>query len=116
MNIRCSCSQRGCVETDISGEHILRRTGVRPERLNDQTSWTKYGNELGLWMLNLTCLFKLRQILLIGGVSNQHTHFLPTAQEFIRERLRLVPMPRIAVSRLNEDAGVQGAYWAGSDL
>jgi predicted NBD/HSP70 family sugar kinase len=82
-----------------------------PEDLDDQNFWLKYGLQLGHLFWVLTALFKLRQILLIGGLSQRHKDFLAEATEYVRSNLRNMPMPRIQLCQLGDNTGVYGAYW-----
>jgi glucokinase len=107
-NMKCSCGDYGCVEADISGTAITKRTGMRAESLKDQSFWTNYGNELGRFLLLLSKLFKLKQIILMGGVSQRHSLFLEITQLYLSSTL--FPTPKLRISPLGDNAGVYGAY------
>ncbi|MDQ2903467.1 MAG: ROK family protein [Ktedonobacteraceae bacterium] len=106
----CECGQYGCVEADLSGTGIYRHLGTRAEYLEDADFWSEYGNELGQFFLVVTALFKLRQIILIGGISQRAPLFLEQTRRHLATTLKYVPMPTIHLSRLGDNAGVYGAY------
>lgn len=107
----CSCGQRGCVEADLSGTAVFRRTGLKSESLTDTYFWDNYANEFGHLLLVLISLFKLRQIVLMGGVAQRHDEFLLAASKYVRQRLRNMHIPDMRLSALGDNAGVRGAYW-----
>lgn len=107
----CGCGQYGCVEADLSGTAIAKRQGMRAEAVEDGGFWKVYGEELGQFFLVLATLFKLKQILLFGGVSRSYHLFLPHAKRYIAARLKNQPVPEIRLSKLGQEAGVYGAYY-----
>ncbi|MDQ2715113.1 MAG: ROK family protein [Chloroflexota bacterium] len=109
-NWLCECGQYGCVEADLSGTGIYRHLGTRAEHLEDAAFWSEYGSELGQFFLVVTALFKLKQILLIGGICQRAPLFLEQARRHLAATLRYVPIPTIHLSRLGDNAGVYGAY------
>ena len=111
QNLLCSCGQSGCVEADLSGTSILKQTGIRAEHIQDPQFWTNYGRMVGQFLLVLTTLLSLKQILLFGGVSNSASRFLPQTREYIVSRLKNIPVPKILLSQFGEYTGVKGAYY-----
>ena len=110
-NMKCGCGQYGCVEADLSGTGIFKRMGIRSESLEDTGFWSDYGTQLGRLLLALTCLFKLKQIILIGGVSQRYQQFIEQTNLYLGATLKHVALPTIRVSRSGNDLGVHGAYW-----
>ena len=110
-NALCSCGQRGCVEADLSGRAIFRRTGVKPEKLEDAGFWSQYAWELGNFLLNMSVVFQLKQILLMGGISKQAKKFLPQAERYLTANIKNMEKPLLGVSKLGDMAGVLGGYW-----
>lgn len=110
-NDECECGQHGCVEVGLSGTGIYKRLGIYAESLEDNNFWSNYGAELGQLFLALSSLFKLRQIVLIGGVSQRYPLFLKQTKAYLASNLKLVPIPTIRISQLGDSAGVYGAYW-----
>jgi predicted NBD/HSP70 family sugar kinase len=112
-NMRCVCGQTGCVEADISGTAIYKLLGVRAEEVNDSAFWKEYASYLGQCLAVLTLLFKLKQIILMGGISNKSDYFLGATQSYLESNITYVPIPVIRVSTLGDHAGVYGAYEVG---
>lgn len=113
-NILCVCGQVGCVEADISGSAIYKMLGVRAEEVNDGEFWKEYASYLGQCLSVLTLLFKLKQIVLMGGISNKSDYFLGETRSFLERNITYVPIPEIQVSTLGDHAGVYGAYEIGA--
>ena len=116
QNMKCSCGQIGCVEADLSGSGILRRTGVKPEKLFDLEFWCNYGKELGRFLSILVPLFRLKLVILIGGITNKHEFFLEQTKQHLNDNLKYIKPPEIRISSLVDKAGVYGAYWLNSVL
>lgn len=114
QNTVCVCGQAGCVEADISGTAIYKLLGVRAEEVNDRAFWEEYASYLGQFLSILTVLFKLKQIVLIGGISNKSDYFLSATKSHLERTIRYVPTPGIRVSMLGDHAGVYGAYEIGA--
>jgi predicted NBD/HSP70 family sugar kinase len=113
QNTPCVCGQIGCVEADISGTAIYKLLGVQAEEVNDGAFWKEYASYLGHCLLVLTLLFKLKQIILMGGISNKSDYFLSETQSYLERNITYVSVPLIQVSALGDHAGVYGAYEVG---
>ena len=113
QNTPCVCGQTGCVEADISGTAIYKLLGVRAEEADDRAFWKKYASYLGRCLSVLTLLFKLKQIILMGGISNKSGYFLGETQSYLERNIIYVPIPVMQVSTLGDHAGVYGAYEVG---
>jgi predicted NBD/HSP70 family sugar kinase len=116
QNTLCVCGQVGCVEADISGSAIYKRLGVRAEEVHDPAFWKEYAFHLGQCLSVLTLLFKLKQIVLMGGICNKGDYFLSETQSYLERNITYVPIPHIKVSTLGDHAGVYGAYEVGAAL
>ena len=112
-NTPCVCGQIGCVEADISGTAIHRLLGIKAEEVDDRAFWEEYASYLGRCLSVLTLLFKLKQIILMGGISNKSDYFLCETQAYLERNITYVPIPLIQVSTLGDHAGVYGAYAVG---
>ncbi len=114
QNTLCVCGQIGCVEADISGTAIHKLLGVRAEEVDDEGFWKEYASYLGQCLSVMTLLFKLKQIVLMGGISNKSDYFLDASQSYLERNITYVPIPEIQVSTLGDHAGVYGAYEIGT--
>ncbi len=110
-SIKCGCGQYGCVAADLSGIELGKRLGTGSENLEDHEFWSNYGIELGKFFMTLSALFKLRQIVLIGGVSQRYPLFLEQTVRYLEANLKYVPIPTIRVLQQGDSIGVSGAYW-----
>jgi glucokinase len=109
-NRRCACGQLGCVEADLSGTGILAWRGQRAEQIEEPAFWQDYGRQLGRFFLVVTVLFKLKQIVLIGGLSTRAPLFLDEARRELAASLVYVPLPVIRLARQGDALGVVGAH------
>jgi len=116
QNTLCVCGQVGCVEADISGSAVYKLLGVRAEEVNDVAFWKEYASYLGQCLSVLTLLFKLKQIILMGGISNKSAYFLSDTRLYLERNISYVPIPVLKVSTLGDNAGVYGAYEVGEIL
>jgi predicted NBD/HSP70 family sugar kinase len=108
---KCGCGQYGCVAADLSGTELYKRLGVQLEHLDDPEFWSNYGIELGKFFLILSALFKLKQIALIGGVSQRYTLFLEQTKRYLETNLKYVSLPIVRVLQTGDRIGVYGAHW-----
>ena len=104
---KCACKQYGCAEAYLSG------TGLKRRRIDPQNAspafWRLYGEELGRYFGALAPPFMAKRILLMGGVSKQSRHFLPTCKAWLEANIQRMPPPPI---RLISKADRIGAYGA----
>jgi glucokinase len=110
-NMKCGCGQYGCVEADLSGTGIYNRMGVHAENLENPDFWPDYGTQLGQFLLVLTSLFKLRQVILTGGVSKRYQQFIEQTNLYLSTNLKHVAIPTTRLSRLGDNLGIYGALW-----
>jgi predicted NBD/HSP70 family sugar kinase len=114
-NLECGCGQRGCVEADLSGTAIYKNFSVRAEEMTDQNFWESYGIKLGQFLSVLVPLFKLKQVILMGSITNKSEHFLTQTNLYLQTKIKSLALPKISISTLGDNAGVYGAHWIGSN-
>ncbi|HEY8965953.1 MAG TPA: ROK family protein [Candidatus Methylacidiphilales bacterium] len=113
--VPCACGAAGCLEALVSGTSIRRLYGKPAEELGD-AEWEEVGHNLGLGLRNLVVLYAPERIVLGGGVATGGgNRFLPTAERTMREGLRLVPAPRLALSTLGYRTALLGAVALAQD-
>lgn len=105
---QCGCGQVGCVEADLSGFAITKWLATDPEEA-PLTFWASYGELLGRFLCALAPLFLAKEILLMGGVSNQADQFLPTCRTWVREHVRRMAPPSVSVVANSDMVGAYGA-------
>ncbi len=107
--ISCECGAPDCLEGLISGNGIRRIYEKPAEQLNDE-EWEEVGYNLGQGLRNLAVLYAPEKIVLSGGVAmGGGERLLGSARQVVRERMKLVPQPEIAVSKAGYDAALMGA-------
>lgn len=130
----CGCGVYGCAEAFLSGKNFEARARVAlgeslvtgatlAERAKSgdrrvQALFDEYSQLLAEYLLNLVVLYYPEQVIFTGSFAAAHPHFLPKAEEKLREflhrRLRTLPLlPKLRVSRLGNSAGIIGAAFVG---
>ncbi len=127
----CGCGAYGCIEAYLGGNHFSQRlgrlkgrplTGQEAVKLAEhgdvwvQEAFKEYGRHLALAIRTLSVLFAPEVVVISGGFSHaselfvQETNaFLPALMERYREGVDL--LPKIKVSKLQDDAGILGAAY-----
>ncbi len=107
--IRCACGAFNCLEALISGRALQQRFGQSPEHLPAGV-WEQVGRILGHGLRNIALLYAPRRIVLGGGLAiGAAERLVPVAQAMLQEAVRLVPVPRLAVSVFGAEASLWGA-------
>lgn len=126
----CSCGNRGCFETFVTGDAIVKRAREQIKDAPDQlTAEDVYlyarekqkdylqileetGQLIGIGVVNLIHIVNPDRIVLGGGVMNSAEFLMPAIRKTIQERAltqRARTHTNIEVSTLEEDATVLGA-------
>lgn len=132
MNGRvCECGNRGCLQTVISGEGIVKRALEKIEykgKLNTLTAETIFeraqnndetsiavlketGEMIGIGLTNLIHILNPGKVVLGGGVMKSRDYILPSIKKTIEERA-LTPQAKeteVTVTTLGKDATLLGA-------
>ncbi len=125
----CACGAYGCIEAYLAGTHFSRRLShLKGRQLTGQASvalaksgdkavreaFREYGRNLAQAIRVLSVLFAPEVVVISGGFSHAADLFLPETQaalpalmERYREGVDL--LPKVKVSRLQNEAGVLGA-------
>ena len=127
----CACGANGCIEAYLAGMHFSRRMGARVGRaLTGQEavllakegdrqileSFRDYGRYLAMAIRSFAVTFAPEVVVLSGGFSHAHALFLPETEKVLpklleRYRDGVDLLPRVKVSRLQDDAGILGAAY-----
>ncbi len=127
----CGCGAYGCIEAYLAGMHFSRRMGARMGRSltghdavllakegNAQIleSFKEYGRYLAMAIRSLAVTFAPEVVVLSGGFSHAHALFLPETNKVLpglleRYREGIDLLPKVKVSRLQDDAGILGAAY-----
>lgn len=124
---KCNCGGMGCLESYIGNRYLLKsaekifRKNISLEeitRLADRGHakalrfWNMVGTHLGNSLVGLVNLLNPKKIIIGGGISNAHRHFLKTVHQTIRRRSMRIPARAVEVvkAKLGDDAGMIGAY------
>lgn len=126
----CGCGANGCIEAFLAGSHFARRLGrLKGRALSGQEAvalakddvWVQeafreYGRHLAQAARTLCVMFAPEVVVISGGFSHASALFmeetqalLPQLMERYREGIDL--LPKIKVSKLQDDAGILGAAY-----
>ncbi len=109
--VACECGLPDCLEALVSGNGIRRVYGKPAEQLSPQ-EWDEVAYNFGQGLRNLATIYLPDEIVVGGGVAlGGGEAFLRRAAEVMRAHLRLVPAPRVRLSRLGYDTALIGATW-----
>ena len=107
----CECGAPDCMEALVSGNGIRRVYGKPAEAL-DPDEWDEVAYNLGQGLRNLATIYLPDEIVLGGGIAvGGGDDFIDRAFQVMENRLRLVPKPRVRLSRLGYDTALIGALW-----
>lgn len=107
--VACDCGAPDCLEALVCGTAIRRIYGKPAEQL-DEAEWAEVAFNLGQGLRNLATILLPDVIVLGGGVAvGGGAPLLDAARRVMAERLRLVPMPELRLSRLGYDTALLGA-------
>lgn len=125
----CGCGAYGCIEAFLAGTHFSERLGrLKGKSLTGREAvalaaqgdavvleaFQEYGRHLAQAIRSLCVVFAPEVVVISGGFSHASDLFLdetravlPTLMERYREGIDL--LPKIKVSKLQDDAGILGA-------
>ncbi|SFH88443.1 ROK family transcriptional regulator [Pisciglobus halotolerans] len=126
----CSCGNRGCFETFVSGDAIVKRAKKMIQDAPDDLTAEKVyafakegktdyihvleetGKLIGIGIINLVHTVNPDQIVLGGGVMKSADFLMPQIQQTIRERAlteKAKAETKVVISKIGDDATVLGA-------
>jgi len=106
--VQCECGAPDCLEALVSGNAIRRIYGKPAEEL-DPPEWEEVAWNLGMGLRNLAALYAPDVIVIGGGMARQGEKLLAPARAVMTAHLKLVPAPRVVVSKLGYDTALHGA-------
>lgn len=107
--VHCECGAPDCLEALVSGNGIRRIYGKPAEALSP-VEWEEVAYNLGQGLRNMATLYAPDLIRIGGGMAvGGGETFIRAAREVMEEHLKLVPAPRVELSRLGYDTALQGA-------
>lgn len=107
--VLCGCGNTDCLEALVSGSGIARIYG-KPAQDLDPDEWDEVAFNLSQGLRNMIMPLAPDLIVLGGGVTTGGgQHFLDRTYAYLRQNLRLVPLPEIRVSALGYDTALLGA-------
>ena len=109
QRVECECGAPDCLEGLVSGNAIRRIYGKPAEELT-AGEWEEVAYNLGQGMRNLAAICLPGVIALGGGVAHGRGEALVDAvRELLADRLRIVPIPEVRLSRLGYETALMGA-------
>jgi predicted NBD/HSP70 family sugar kinase len=107
--VACACGTPDCLEALVSGSAIRKVYGKPAEKL-DESEWDEVQYNLGQGLRNLAAIYLPDLIVLGGGVAyGRGEKLLQYLREFLPTRLKLVPVPQVAISRLGYETALFGS-------
>lgn len=107
--VACECGLPDCLEGLVSG-NAIQRIYARPAEALEDWQWGEVGYNLGQGLRNLAAILAPDEIVLGGGVAwGAGERLLDPARRVLQDNLRLVPAPRLRLSRLGYDTALLGA-------
>jgi glucokinase len=107
--VQCECGAPDCLEALVSGNGIRRIYGKPAEALSPD-EWDEVAYNLGQGLRNVAALYAPDLIRIGGGVAvGGGENFIQAAQTVMEDHLKLVPAPRVELSRLGYDTALRGA-------
>jgi glucokinase len=107
--VQCECGAPDCLEALISGNGIRRIYGKPAEALTSE-EWEEVSYNLGQGLRNMAALYTPDVIRIGGGVAvGGGENFIEAARRVMEDHLKIVPAPRVELSRLGYDTALQGA-------
>jgi predicted NBD/HSP70 family sugar kinase len=105
--VQCDCGLHDCLEGLICGSAIRRIYGKPAEKL-DPAEWDEVAWNLGMGLRNMAAMLAPDVIVIGGGLSQQGERLLGPARKVMTDHLRIVPPPRVQVSKLGYDTALMG--------
>jgi len=122
----CNCGGRGCLESYIGNNRILKearkvfRRGISLEELSAQAKkgnkraqdiWHRVGSQLGVALAGMVNVLNLDAIIIGGGVANAGSFLFNRVRATIIKRSMSVQAKRVVIfkAKLGSDAGMVGA-------
>lgn len=107
--VQCECGAPDCLEALISGNGIRHIYGKPAEALTPE-EWEEVSYNLGQGLRNMAALYTPDLIRIGGGVAvGGGENFIEAARRVMEDHLKIIPAPRVELSRLGYDTALQGA-------
>jgi predicted NBD/HSP70 family sugar kinase len=107
--VQCECGAPDCLEALISGNGIRLIYGKAAEALSPE-EWEEVAYNLGQGLRNMAALYAPDLIRIGGGVAvGGGENFIRAARLVMEAHLKIVPAPRVELSRLGYDTALRGA-------
>jgi predicted NBD/HSP70 family sugar kinase len=108
-DVQCECGVPDCLEALVSGNGIRRIYGKAAEALSSE-EWEEVAYNLGQGLRNMAALYAPDLIRIGGGVAvGGGENFIRAARLVMEDHLKIVPAPRVELSRLGYDTALRGA-------
>ena len=104
----CGCGGRGHLESYVSGEGIRKRTGKKPETIDDPALWEELARFLAAGIVN-TIVHWSPNIVILGGSHIPEKIPLDSVRKHVAASLFVFSPPRIQLSKLKDRAVLTGA-------
>lgn len=107
--IFCECEVPDCLEALVSGNAIRRIYGKPAQDLLEE-EWTEVTFNIAQGLRNLIAIYLPDEIVLGGGVAiGRGDRLIVDLKQILTKYLKIVPFPRIRLSRLGNETALRGA-------
>lgn len=104
----CLCGQTGCFEAYASGSAFKDIYQENPKTCTNQKYWNQYAQFLGQGILNAVVFWSPQVLILGGSMFNEPIYFWKPLMKYLKDNLKIVPLPEIKISELKDEAGTLG--------
>jgi len=107
--ISCFCGGTDCFEAIVSGTAIKKIYGKKAEELTE-SEWDQVIYNFGQGLRNVAAIYAPSIIVLGGGMAlGGGDRLLNGVKTILEQNLKIVPVPRVAFSKLGYDTALWGA-------
>lgn len=105
------CGRSGCLESFCGGSGIERRYG-RPAAKLTKAQWKQVCETMAQGIYNVVLARPTDQVVFAGGIALNQPDRVKDVQAILEKRLKMVPVPKLGVTRHGEEAALVGALAA----
>ncbi len=104
------CGQKGCFESICSGRAFEMTYDVKPENCGDTRIWEEHARHTSQGLLNVIVLWSPEILVLGGSLVKAGPKFIKPLLRYTKQNLKILPMPKIEVSKLDDNNALLGGF------
>ncbi len=106
-----SCSQKGCLESYVSGKTFYQRYKVKPKNCNNIKIWQNFAKNFSQGVINTIVFWSPHAVIIGGSFAKKGGIFLTPLKKFVKQNLLVLKTPPILKSHLGDKSGVYGGFY-----